>query len=152
MVIIAQYGLLIVLSVFLVFHFLVFLKLIPYKVVWGGRLKSDTEMYRFEIVSILMNLLFLLITLARSGFLKVGFSKETLTTMLWIMTALFAFNTLGNVISKNKIEQRLFAPIAIILTLFSLILVLTNWFGKQMPRSLRNESGRGKIPLPQTWK
>lgn len=58
MLIIAQYGLLIILSIFLVFHCLILCKIIPYNILWGGRLKSDIEMYRFETVSILINCFF----------------------------------------------------------------------------------------------
>jgi cellulose synthase/poly-beta-1,6-N-acetylglucosamine synthase-like glycosyltransferase len=50
----AQYGILIILSFLLVLHFCIILKIIPGKIVWGNRLKSDKEMYRFEIVSIIL--------------------------------------------------------------------------------------------------
>lgn len=126
MVNIAQYGLLLILSVFLVFHFLILLKIVPYNIVWGGRLKSDKEMYRFETVSILINFFFLYVVLVQSHFFRVDIPKNIMTFFLWVMIALFAFNTLGNIMSKNKFEKRLFTPITIILTLFSLILALTN--------------------------
>lgn len=122
----AQYGLIIVLSIFLILHICVLLKIVPYSIVWGGRLKTDTEMYRFETVSILINLFFLFIVLVQSHFLTIDFPKKTMTIILWVMTALFLLNTLGNATSKNKIEQKLFTPITIILTIFSLILALTN--------------------------
>jgi hypothetical protein len=122
----AQYGLIIVLSIFLILHICVLLKIVPYSIVWGGRLKTDTEMYRFETVSILINLFFLFIVLVQSHFLTIDFPKKTMTIILWVMTVLFLFNTLGNATSKNKIEQKLFTPITIILTIFSLILALTN--------------------------
>ncbi len=122
----AQYLLLLVLSFFLVLHFLILLKFIPYNIVWGGRLKSDAEMYRFELVSIVINLFFLFIILVQSSIITVDFPKKTITILLWFMTALFAFNTLGNIKSKSKIEQIYFTPITIILTICSLILALTN--------------------------
>ena len=122
----AQYGVIIMLSVFLVFHFLIVLKIIPYSIVWGGRLKSDKEMYRFETVSISINLFFLLIILVQSSFLAIDFPRKIMTIILWSMAALFLFNTFGNAISKNRIEQRLLTPITILLTLFSLILALAN--------------------------
>ncbi|MCW3094368.1 MAG: hypothetical protein JWP81_5437, partial [Ferruginibacter sp.] len=45
MISIAQLALLILLSLFLVLHFIIIIKLMPYNLVWGGRLKSDKEMY-----------------------------------------------------------------------------------------------------------
>lgn len=126
MISIAQLGLLVLLSLLLILHFIILLKLIPYSFVWGGRIKSDKEMYRFEIVSILVNLLFVLVILMQAGFLAVDVPKKIITYILWLMTGLFLLNTLGNAISKNKIEQRLFTPITILMTIFSLILALLN--------------------------
>lgn len=122
----AQYGILIILSFLLVLHFCVILKIIPGKIVWGARLKSDKEMYRLEILSIIINIFFLLSILAHADFGLIIFSKITMTIILWIMTIFFAFNTIGNILSKNKLEQRLFTPITILLTIFSLVLALSN--------------------------
>jgi hypothetical protein len=123
---VAQIGLIVLLSASLVFHFGVILKIVPYKIVCGGRLKSDTEMYRFEIVSVLINCLFLFVILVQSGMLFVVVPQKIMTVVLWIMAALFLFNTFGNVVSKNRMERLLFTPLTIILTIFSLILALTN--------------------------
>lgn len=123
---IAQYGLLTILSVLLVFHLLILTKVIPYKLVWGGRLKSDKDMYRFEVVSIITNSFLLLILLVYSGNIAFNIPKTIMTILLWTMSILFALNTVGNITSKHKMEQRLFSPITILLTIFSLILALTN--------------------------
>lgn len=125
MIHVAQYGIIITHSLILVFHCCIILKIIPYNIVWGGRLKSDTEMVRFETVSILINLFFLLVLLVHSNILTVDYPKIIMKIILWIMMILFAINTLGNMVSKNKLEQRLFTPITIMLSIFSLILALT---------------------------
>ena len=126
MVTIAQFGLLVLLSLFLLLHFIILIKIIPYNLVWGGRLKTDKEMYRFEIFSILINSLFVIVVLVQADFLKIEVPKKTITYALWIMTGLFLLNTLGNATSKNKLEQRLFTPVTILLTIFSLLLALSN--------------------------
>jgi hypothetical protein len=120
----AQYLLLLVLSFFLVLHFLILLKFIPYNIVWGGRLKSDAEMYRFELVSIVINLFLLFIILIQSNILTINFPQKIMTILLGLMTALFAFNTLGNIKSINKIERIYLTPITLILTICSLILAI----------------------------
>lgn len=126
MKVVALYGLIIILSAFLIFHLFIVLKIIPYKLIWGGRLTSDKSMYRFEIVSILTTVFFLIAMLDIANILHLNFSKTFTNSILWIMTVLFLFNTVGNIMSKNKIEQRFFTPITILLTLFSLILALTS--------------------------
>lgn len=126
MISIAQSGLLILLSLLLLLHLIILLKLIPYHLVWGGRLKSDKEMYRFEIFSILINALFVVVILVQGNFLTIDIPNKLITYALWIMTGLFLLNTLGNVTSKNKLEQMLFTPITILMAIFSLILALSN--------------------------
>ena len=126
MITIAQFGLLSLLSMSLVLHLVILLKIIPYKFVWGGRLKSDKEMYRFEILSIIINSLFLIVVLVQASLLTIEIPKKLINYALWLMTVLFLLNTFGNAISKNKLEQRLFTPITILLTIFSLILALSN--------------------------
>ncbi len=124
MINIAQYGILIILGASLGFHFLILLKIIPYNIVWGGRFKSDTEMVRFEIVSIFINLFFLFVIVVHSNFLTIDFPNTLMTIILWIMAALFALNTVGNVMSKNRLERILFTPVTSILSIFSVILAL----------------------------
>lgn len=122
----AQFGLLILLSLFLLLHFIILLKIIPYNLIWGGRLKSNNEMYRFEIFSILINSLFIIVILTQAGFLILNIPNKMITYALWLMTGLFLLNTFGNATSKNKIERMLFTPVTILLTIFSLVLALSN--------------------------
>ena len=121
---IAQFGSLIIYSLSIVFHLLVLIKIIPYKMVWGGRLKSDTDMYKFEAVSLTVNLLFLFILLVQSNYVALSIPSNILTYAFWGMAALFLLNTAGNLLSKNRMEQMIFTPITILLTLFSVILAM----------------------------
>lgn len=126
MICIAQFGLLILLSLFLLLHFSILIKIIPYNLVWGGRLKSEKEMVLFEIFSILINSLFLIVTLTQMSLLTIDMPKNVIAYSLWLMNGLFLLNTLGNVTSKNNLEKRLFTPATILLAIFSLILALSN--------------------------
>ena len=126
MIPIAQTGLLILLSLFLLLHLGILLKIIPYRAVWGGRLKSDAQMYRFEMVSLLLNLLFIGLILVKANYLEISIPKKIITYSFWFMAALFLLNTLGNAVSKNKLEKRLFTPVTLMLAFFSIILALAN--------------------------
>jgi hypothetical protein len=121
---IAQFGSLIIYSLSIVFHLLVLTKIIPYKMVWGGRLKSDTDMYKFEAVSLMVNLLFLFVLLVQSNYVALSIPSNILTYAFWGMAALFLLNTAGNLLSKNRMEQMIFTPITILLTLFSVVLAM----------------------------
>ena len=126
MIVIAQLGLLIILSLMLILHFTVLMKIIPYKIVWGGRLKSDKEMYRFEIFSISMNVLFIIVILVQAYYLAIEIPRKIINYSLWLMTGLFILNTIGNAMSKNILERRLFAPTTLLMAIFSLFLALSN--------------------------
>ena len=121
---ISQTGLMILLILSLLFHMLVILKIVPYKYVWGSRLKSDREMYRFEIISLVINAFLLLVVLVQANYLGIDISKNVLKTILWIMAGLFLLNTFGNIISKNKTEKYVFTPITFIMCIFSVILAV----------------------------
>jgi hypothetical protein len=121
---IAQFGSLIIYSLSIVFHLLVLIQIIPYKMVWGGRLKSDTDMYKFEAVSLTVNLLFLFILLVQSNYVALSIPRNILTYTFWGMAALFLLNTAGNLLSKNRMEQMIFTPITLLLTFFSVVLAM----------------------------
>lgn len=52
------------------FHILIFIKMIPYQIAWGGRLKNDREMYIFQTISIIVNLLFTRILMMKGGYFR----------------------------------------------------------------------------------
>lgn len=120
MLIAAQYILLILLFALLILHALILIKVIPYNLVWGSRLKSTSEMYRFEITSILINAIIIIIVLETTTLLNFNISLNLLKIAFWIMAFLFSVNTIANIFSKNKIEKMLFTPITIIMTLLSI--------------------------------
>jgi hypothetical protein len=120
----AIYSLLLILSLIVVFHFLVLLGVIPFQVVWGGRLTERAQMMRFEMVSIIVNLLMLAIVALRAGWWKVLISPVIIRVALWLMCGLFLLNTLGNLFSINKFEKLVFTPLTLILSLCCLRLAL----------------------------
>ncbi|WP_435356809.1 hypothetical protein [Emticicia sp. SJ17W-69] len=120
----AQIGLLVILSICIIFHVLVLVKTIPYKIVWGSRLTNDTDMYKFETVSLVLNAFFLLVALLEAEFLEFEFPERILNYILWGMFVLFLFNIFGNIQSKNTLEKMIFTPIAVLLMIFSFILAV----------------------------
>jgi hypothetical protein len=117
---VATLGLLTLFSLVIVFHLLVLVQVIPYKIVWGGRLENDTQMIRFEVVSIALNLTMLTWVAIRSGYLKWEISQRWIQPGMWIMTALFLLNTVGNLFAINDWERWIFTPLTFLLTMFSL--------------------------------
>ena len=91
--------------VVILFHILILLKIIPYEIAWGGKLKTDEEMYVFETFSILVNLFFIFVLLQKGVFIKPFLEKKTVSIILWIFLAIFVLNTIGNLFAKTTFEK-----------------------------------------------
>ncbi len=104
----------------ILFHISVIVKVVPYDIAWGGRLQNDSEMYVFELISILIILFLGLVLLMKGDYLKFRFQNKTINIILWIFTALFLLNTIGNIFAKTNFEK-LFA----VLTFVFAILIWT---------------------------
>ena len=90
----------------ILFHICIITKIIPYTIVWGGRLQNDTEMYVFETISILINVFLSWILLMKGNFAKYKFSNRAINVILWIFFAIFILNTIGNIFAKTNFEKQ----------------------------------------------
>lgn len=93
------------LSLVILFHICIIVKIIPYNIAWGGRLTNDTEMYIFESISIFINLFLSWILLMKVNLTKFKVSNKTQNVILWIFFVLFVLNTIGNIFAKTNFEK-----------------------------------------------
>ena len=89
----------------LIFHFAIVLKLIPYTIAWGGRLENDSEMYVFEAISILINLLFSFILLIKGQMIRTVLPMKIVNVLLWIFLVIYSLNTIGNLLAVTAFEK-----------------------------------------------
>ena len=102
----------------ILFHLCIMLKIVPYEITWGGRLKNESEMYLFETISIIINLFLFLILLIKGNYLERFISMKKINVILWVFFTIFGLNTIGNILAKTYFEK-FFA----LLTLFFSILI-----------------------------
>jgi len=121
----ATNGLLTILSLVVVFHVLVLTGVIPFQMVWGGRLTNTSEMVVFEAISIFLNVLMLFAVALHAGLLKLIVNRRITTVVLWLMVVLFFLNTVGNMFSTNQTEKIIFTPLTFMLGLLSLRLAIS---------------------------
>ncbi len=96
----------------ILFHLLVLTGIIPYSIVWGGRLKSQEQMRTSEIVSLIINaLLVALLWIKKSPRRGVQFTR----IVMWLYVLLFALNTVGNLMAASIWEKVLFTPLTLLL-------------------------------------
>ncbi|CAE7481155.1 unnamed protein product [Symbiodinium natans] len=101
------------------YHALILTGQVDYRFVWGGRLKSKEQMYVFETVSVSLNLIMVLLALARGGWLNACpcLPPAVLRVVCGIFCALFALNTLGNLAAKSNFERGVFTPLTLLASL-----------------------------------
>lgn len=88
-----------------IFHLLIIIKIIPYNLAWGGRLKTDEQMNWFEGLSILINLFLGFILLVKGKYIKLSIKEKKLHIVLWIFFTFFILNTVGNLFAKTNFEK-----------------------------------------------
>lgn len=113
---------LVLLAMITLFHALIFLKVIPYKIAWGGRLKNDSQMYIFEAASILINLFLSWLLLVKANVFTDVLSNRAVDIILWVFLLLFIANTIGNLLAKTVIEKYFSLLTLILAALIFLIL------------------------------
>ena len=116
----AALALIAILSMLIIFHLLLLVNIVPYNIVWGGKIENKSELLKFELLSIFVNLLMIFIVSVKEKFLNVKIHRKVIQIALWLMFAIFILNTIGNLLSANRFEKLAFTPATIILSFLSL--------------------------------
>jgi hypothetical protein len=106
-----------ILSSVILFHLFVLFGVIPYSIVWGGRLENSAQMIQFEMVSVSINVIAILVTMMKLKLIRPMISARAVNVILWIFMLLFALNTIGNLFSLNSLETIIFTPMTFVLAL-----------------------------------
>ncbi|WP_207491998.1 hypothetical protein [Aridibaculum aurantiacum] len=120
----AVYSTVTILSLIILFHILVITGVIPFGIVWGGRLTNHQQMVQFETTSILINLVMISIVATKAGWLIKQMNERIINILLWLMVGLFTLNTIGNIFAENKIEAIIFTPMTFLLAIFCIRMAL----------------------------
>lgn len=111
------------LTLVVIFHLAIITELIPYSIVWAGRLKTPDEMYAFEAVSISINILLVALLFLKGNYIKHRISNKVLNTILWLFLLLFVLNTIGNLMAETLFEKLVFTPLTLLSTILIWIIV-----------------------------
>ncbi|MDX2196787.1 MAG: hypothetical protein NW207_10245 [Cytophagales bacterium] len=107
----------------IIFHLAIITQLIPYTIVWAGKLNTTDEMYVFEAVSISVNVFLITILLLKGAYIKHSISDKVLNFILWLFVVLFALNTVGNLMAETLLEKIVFTPLTVLSALLIWIIV-----------------------------
>ncbi len=105
--------LLVLFAAAIVFQLVVLAGLIPTEMVWGGRLQNEEERTVGALVSMAVLVLAALLVLVRMG--RLGRTLPAVGKWgLWVVCAVFALNTVGNLVALDLRETLLFTPVTLI--------------------------------------
>lgn len=110
----------------LFFHLGVLLRFIPYMFIWGGKIQSDEQMAKMEVVSIIIALFFISILVLASGLVNNPFSGSMIKFLMIFMALFYFVGTIMNLISKNKVEKYFFSVLSLSMCLLSIFCVVNN--------------------------
>ncbi len=113
----------------IVFHSFVLLGIIPFDIVWGGKLKDHSEMISLERISLFITILMLMVGLLRAKIITIGNHPIKINVLLYTMSLLFSMNTIGNLLADTNFEKFVFTPITVLLALLSWQLARTKKSG-----------------------
>jgi hypothetical protein len=106
-------------SLVIIFHLLILFKIIPSEIAWGGRLKTEQEMFVFETVSVALNLFLIWILTMK---VKQPESK-IINIVLWLFFVVFILNTVGNLFAHTNLEK-LFSILTFVLAILILRILM----------------------------
>lgn len=78
------------LTAVLVLHTLVLTGVIPYAIVWVGKISAAEEMRKLEQISICANSFVILILLVKAGYIQNKIPAKILNTIIWLLVVLFS--------------------------------------------------------------
>lgn len=110
------------LSLLVIFHILILFHVLPADIVWGGRLQSDSDVLKMELIALAITILFLLVIVLKLS--KSPKYRKLINIGVWIIFIYFSLNVLGNIASGNLIEKAVLSPVALIMALFTLRLAI----------------------------
>ena len=120
----AGHSLLVLFALLFVFHCFVLWGLVPKDIVWAGKIKSRAELIKLESVSLLILSISALLVAIKMQYLNLIQNATVINIAMWLLFALFALNTMGNMTAKNAFEKYGFGFLTFIMALLALRLAL----------------------------
>jgi hypothetical protein len=104
------------LSLLMVFHLLILMKIVPANIVWGGQIEASPDRFlMLELIAIFLTALFLVIAILRFRSLHTDKSSLLLRLGTWLIFAYLVLNIAGNLALKVTVETIIFTPVTVIL-------------------------------------
>lgn len=88
-----------------VLHVLVLFQLIPYNMVWGGKIESIDTIYVLEGLAFAIMSFLGVVLVMKNRIVEPMFTDKTIRRILLIFAVFFMLNTVGNLLAETVIEK-----------------------------------------------
>ncbi len=95
------------------YHILILTRVVDYRFAWGGRLTSLEQMYKFEAVSVILQIVLTAIVVTKHKATTNSLTFKITRVLVFMISALFLLNTLGNILAVSWFEKLVFTPITL---------------------------------------
>ena len=114
-----------ILSLLIVMHLLILIKILPSDFVWGGQVNNmQSNLFILEIIAVAVTLIFIFFTAVKTDYIKIVKLKILINIGTWLMFIYFILNIIGNLTSTVTLEKMIFTPVTIILALLTFRLAI----------------------------
>ena len=103
----------------IIIHVLILFKFLPYSLFWRDQIIDETSIQKYEIIAIIVSLLFIGSILVKVEYVKQPKFKGISDLTLWTMLMYFIISTLGNFTMGITLEILIYAPITLLLSVFT---------------------------------
>jgi len=97
---------------------------IPYGIVWAGKISTAAEMRKLEVISIAVNAFAILILVLKADYIKHRIPVKIINAIIWLLAVLFSLNTIGNLFAESSLELYFFTPLTFILAVLCFRIVI----------------------------
>jgi hypothetical protein len=114
-----------ILSLMVILHLLIILKILPSDFIWGGQIdNTQSNLFILEILAIGVTLVFIFFTAVKTGYIKNIKLKIFINIGIWFMFIYFLLNIFGNLASTVLLEKMIFTPVTVVLALLTFRLAI----------------------------
>ena len=116
--------LLFIFGLLFIFHLLVLSGIIPYDIVWAGKISNREEMIRMESISLFLLAIAIMVVVLRMEYLPLNVPAKINRIGIGALVVLFTLNTIGNFTAKHPLEKYGFGLLTFVITLLLLQLAI----------------------------
>lgn len=120
----AGQGLIIISSLLVIFHILVLSGIIPFDIVWAGRIKTYNDLVKLESTSLLILSLFIILVALKIKLIHFNIHPTIIKYGMWFYFIFFILNTVGNLTAQHPFEKYGFSFLTLLITLLIGFLIL----------------------------